>query len=129
VQKWNGVNVSLRVDTEDWPSSKLSVTRYSYSRSTKCGYSNSHNYLEPLWCDWYPEVGKGQEFRLLVTAPDSRPDRRFRGRILIVGLQTAGFGCREVGLCIHAFERTFSIHGDTRYLFKTSKVIQDSLSP
>jgi hypothetical protein len=46
----------LHVDTEDWPSSKLSVTRYSYSRSTKCGYSNSHNYLEPLWCDRYPEV-------------------------------------------------------------------------
>jgi hypothetical protein len=71
VQKWNGVNVSLRVDTEDWPSSKLSVTRYSYSRSTKCGYSHSHNYLEPLWCDRYPEVGQRPLIRLRMISVDA----------------------------------------------------------
>jgi len=47
---------------------------------------------------------------------------RFQGRMLVVGLQTVGFEFPEAGIRAHAFEKTSSIHGETKYVFQDFQV-------
>jgi hypothetical protein len=42
--------------------------------------------------------------------------------MLIVGLQTVGFEFLEASIRAHTFEKTSSIHGETKYLFQDFKV-------